>query len=138
MKTVFLLISILLLTAPRTSANNLHEKQDEQSGECDFSQCKYVRIILYKTSAKKRAEPEYPPIAKEAKITGIVQVRVLVDKEGKVVRACATTGHPILKEAAVKAARKWRFSRNFGMRSKSKIAYIQEWILFDFKLAGNE
>ncbi len=136
MKTVVLLISILLLMAAHTSANRPHEKQNKQSGECDFSQYNYVRVSDYKIPAKTKAEPEYPSIAIEAKITGIVQVRVLVDKEGNVERACATTGHPILKEAAVKAARKWKFTRNFGMRFRWRSTYMQEWIIFNFKLGG--
>ena len=134
MKPLFHVISILLLTGTHTFANGPQEKRHMQSNECDFSQYKYVQISDHNIPAITIAEPEYPPIAIAAKITGTVQVRILVDKEGNVKRACAATGHPILKEAAVRAARKWRFSRNFGTRSRWKINYVQEWIVFGFGL----
>jgi protein TonB len=37
-------------------------------------------------------------------------VRVVVDEEGKVVKAEAVSGHPLLRDAAVTAARNTRFS----------------------------
>ena len=54
--------------------------------------------------------PEYPSEAKAARAAGVVAVQILVDEEGKVVEAKAISGHPLLQEAAVKAARKARFS----------------------------
>ena len=55
-------------------------------------------------------QPAYPPIAKAAKLSGTVVVQVLVDENGNVVSAQAVTGHPLLKAAAVAAARGAKFS----------------------------
>ena len=60
-------------------------------------------------SADRRVEPTYPPLAKAARITGSVVVEVLVDEQGNVSAARAISGHPLLKDAAVSAARGWKF-----------------------------
>jgi protein TonB len=39
-----------------------------------------------------------------------VVVEVTVDEQGNVMSARAISGHPLLKEAAVAAARGWRFT----------------------------
>ena len=134
MKIANFLILLSLLITPSISANNFKPEQQKQADECDFSELKYLRISDYKVPVKKKTEAEYPPMAIEAKVTGIVQVKVLVDQGGNVIRACATEGHPMLKEAAMAAARKWKFVRYFGMRTGRKIKYMQEWILFNFML----
>jgi TonB family protein len=59
--------------------------------------------------ALKKSYPKYPKEAKKARVTGGVAVWVLVDEKGKVVKAEAVSGDPLLHEAAVKAAHKWRF-----------------------------
>lgn len=54
--------------------------------------------------------PQYPPIAMQAKATGSVTVNVTIDEEGNVISASAVDGHPLLRSAAVDAARRARFS----------------------------
>jgi TonB family protein len=49
-------------------------------------------------------KPTYPAIARAARASGQVVVRVLVDETGQVIRAEALSGHPLLVAAAVKAA----------------------------------
>jgi periplasmic protein TonB len=55
-------------------------------------------------------KPGYPPIAKAAHASGTVVVQVLIDENGSVVSASAVSGHPLLINAAVTAARQARFS----------------------------
>jgi TonB family protein len=55
-------------------------------------------------------KPSYPARAKSEGVTGKVTVAVLVNKQGLVVSARALTGHPLLKGAAILAARKTKFS----------------------------
>jgi protein TonB len=54
--------------------------------------------------------PDYPAIAKAARAQGTVAVRILVDEQGNVVSAEAVSGHPLLRPAAVEAARNARFA----------------------------
>jgi TonB family protein len=64
---------------------------------------------VLQSSAVKRVEPTYPPLAKAAHLSGSVLVELIIDETGKVVSATAISGHPLLKDAAVQAALAWEF-----------------------------
>jgi protein TonB len=55
-------------------------------------------------------KPPYPPAARAVRASGAVTVQVLIDESGSVVSATAVSGHPLLRAAAVQAARSARFS----------------------------
>ncbi|HVF24054.1 MAG TPA: TonB family protein [Pyrinomonadaceae bacterium] len=54
--------------------------------------------------------PVYPDAAKRMRVSGTVTVDVILDETGKVVSANATNGPAILRDAAIQAALKARFS----------------------------
>jgi protein TonB len=54
-------------------------------------------------------KPDYPNIAKEARIQGIVLVRALVGKDGRVHRTLIAKGEPVLGESAERAVRRALF-----------------------------
>jgi len=54
--------------------------------------------------------PIYPESAKRMRTQGMVAVEVILDETGKVVSANATSGPPILRDAAIQAALRARFS----------------------------
>jgi TonB family protein len=60
--------------------------------------------------AIKKVQPKYPPIAKAAGAQGPVSVQIVINEAGDVESAKAIAGHPLLQQAAVDAAREWRFS----------------------------
>jgi len=60
--------------------------------------------------AKSLPTPVYPSAARSMRIAGKVTVQVLIDESGDVVSASAASGHPLLKAAAVAAARRAKFS----------------------------
>jgi TonB family protein len=60
--------------------------------------------------AISRPMPAYPPIAKAARAEGTVVVQIIVDESGRVMSASAVSGHPLLQQAAVAAARQATFS----------------------------
>lgn len=60
--------------------------------------------------AISKPAPYYPPAAKSAGAQGLVEVEITVDEKGKVIEARAISGHPLLRDEAVKAARRARFS----------------------------
>jgi TonB family protein len=59
--------------------------------------------------ALTRVAAIYPPIAKQMKASGDVQVAITIDENGRVIEAKATSGHPALRAAAEEAAKKWAF-----------------------------
>ncbi|HJQ33628.1 MAG TPA: energy transducer TonB [Pyrinomonadaceae bacterium] len=58
----------------------------------------------------EKPAPPYPAIAKAANVQGAVAVQILIDEQGRVVSANATSGHPLLRQAAVQAAYRARFT----------------------------
>ncbi len=76
-------------------------------------------------------KPDYPARAKSEGVAGKVTVAVLVNKQGLVVSARALNGHPLLKVAAVVAARKAKFSPEKLADQRSKISGT---ITYSFKL----
>jgi len=78
-----------------------------------------------------RVEPEYPAAAKQARVYGTVVVQATVDECGRVINAEALSGPKELREAAVSAARGWRFSSaRLGTRRVKVIGTIT----FNFNL----
>jgi TonB family protein len=49
-------------------------------------------------------KPAYPEEAKAQKISGTVSINVVIDERGRVIWAKAVDGHPLLQNAALKAA----------------------------------
>jgi TonB family protein len=69
-------------------------------------------------------KPDYPAEAKAKGVSGKVTVAIVVNKQGRVVSARALTGEPLLKSAAVAAARQSKFLPGNLKRSNSgTIAY---------------
>lgn len=54
-------------------------------------------------------KPEYPPLAKEARIQGVVVLDAEISKEGAVENLKVITGHPLLIQAAIDAVKQWRY-----------------------------
>ena len=55
-------------------------------------------------------KPPYPAAARAVRAAGAVSVQVLISETGSVISANAVSGHPLLRPAAVSAARGARFS----------------------------
>ncbi|MBI1761387.1 MAG: TonB family protein [Acidobacteria bacterium] len=68
-----------------------------------------VSSDVLQDSAIKKVQPQFPTIAKSARVQGLVQVQLLVSDEGDVLDASIISGHPLLRNAALEAARKWMF-----------------------------
>src|SRR5262245_37088165 len=60
-------------------------------------------------TAIKKVSPPYPPIARAARAAGKVEVQVTISEQGEVIEAIALSGHPLLRDASVNAAKQWVF-----------------------------
>ena len=54
-------------------------------------------------------QPQYPPLAKTARIQGIVRMEAVIDKDGTVQDVKVLSGHPLLVKAAIEAVSRWRY-----------------------------
>jgi periplasmic protein TonB len=59
--------------------------------------------------AIKKPAPPYPPIARAARASGAVLIQVLISEDGRVEDAQVQSGHPLLRDAALQAAKQWVF-----------------------------
>ncbi len=53
--------------------------------------------------------PVYPPLAKQARIQGTVQLQAIIAKDGTVTQLEMISGHPLLVQSAMDAVRQWRY-----------------------------
>lgn len=56
-----------------------------------------------------RVQPTYPPLARQARIQGAVELRAIISKTGTIENLVALHGHPMLVPAAINAVRQWRY-----------------------------
>lgn len=93
------------------------------------------RILKVSTVLNGRAlqlpKPPYPQLAKNAGVSGVVTVQVLIDESGKVLSAQAISGHPLLRSAAAQAARQARFSPTILGEQPVKVSGV---ITYNFTL----
>jgi protein TonB len=54
--------------------------------------------------------PVYPPLARAARVQGIVIIEATIDARGSVIAARVTRSVPLLDQAALDAVRQWKFS----------------------------
>ena len=70
----------------------------------------HVTSSVLSSKVISKPAPPYPPLAKAAHVQGAVTVQFLIDEQGHVLNAKATSGHPLLQQAAIQAAYKATFT----------------------------
>ena len=57
----------------------------------------------------RRVQPEYPALARSARIQGQVVLSAVISREGNIENLRVLIGHPMLVRAAIEAVSKWRY-----------------------------
>ena len=57
-----------------------------------------------------RVSPTYPPLAKAARIQGVVKLEGIIARNGAVVQLKVISGHPLLVKASLYAVVQWRYT----------------------------
>jgi len=105
---------------------------EQRKEACDFSAFKPFQVSHFvRSNLKKRFIPEYPQTAVQRNAQGIVSIKILVDRDGSVVKACALEGDDELAKVAEDAALKWQFNRKVVPGQKT---YVEAGITFRFVL----
>jgi protein TonB len=55
----------------------------------------------------KQPRPIYPPLAKQARIQGVVRLNAIIGKDGTIQNLTVATGHPLLVPSALEAVKQW-------------------------------
>lgn len=56
-----------------------------------------------------RVQPNYPPLARQARIQGTVELRAIISKLGTIENLSVVRGHAMLVTSAVQAVKQWRY-----------------------------
>jgi protein TonB len=57
----------------------------------------------------RQPKPVYPPLAKQARIQGVVRFNAIIGKDGTIQNLTLMTGHPLLVPAATEAVKQWLY-----------------------------
>jgi protein TonB len=57
----------------------------------------------------KRVMPTYPPLAKQARISGTVRLEGIISRDGRIINLHVVQGHPLLTQAALQAVSQWLY-----------------------------
>ena len=56
-----------------------------------------------------QVKPNYPPLARQARIQGSVVLQAVIAKDGTIQNLHLVSGHPMLAPAAIEAVKQWRY-----------------------------
>ncbi|MCX6633195.1 MAG: M56 family metallopeptidase [Candidatus Solibacter sp.] len=59
----------------------------------------------------RQPKPVYPPLAKQARISGVVRLQAVIGKEGDVINLAVISGHPLLIPSALESVRQWVYQK---------------------------
>ena len=62
-----------------------------------------------KARLTRQVRPQYPPLARQARIQGTVKLSAIIAKDGSIQKLEVMSGHPLLVPAALSAVKQWRY-----------------------------
>jgi protein TonB len=80
-----------------------------------------------------RLQPEYPPIARQARIQGSVVLHALIGRDGRIEKLQALSGPVMLVQSAINAVSQWRY-RPYVLNNEP--VEVETQITVNFTLAG--
>ncbi len=80
-----------------------------------------------------KVQPDYPPLARQARIQGAVVLQAVISREGTIENLQVLSGHPMLVPSALAAVRQWRY-RPYFLNGES--VEVETQVTVNFVLAG--
>jgi protein TonB len=81
----------------------------------------------------RKVTPNYPPLAKQARIQGQVVLQAEISKDGTIQNLQLISGHPMLAPAAIEAVKQWRYKPY--LLNGEPVA-VETTVLVNFSLSG--
>jgi protein TonB len=69
--------------------------------------------VVKRPQAISQPQPDYPPLAKIARVQGVVDIDAVIDEHGNVVKAHVMDGPALLIDAALKAVSQWKYQPTY-------------------------
>ncbi len=80
-----------------------------------------------------QVRPQYPPLARQARIQGSVILQAVISKDGTIQNLRLVSGHPMLAPAAIDAVKQWRYKPYY---LNGEPVEVETQITVNFTLAG--
>jgi len=80
-----------------------------------------------------QVKPVYPPLARQARIQGVVVLQAVISKDGSIEGLHLVSGHPMLAPAAMDAVKQWKYKPYF---LNGEPVEVETTINVNFTLAG--
>jgi len=80
-----------------------------------------------------QVRPNYPPLARQARIQGSVVLQAVISKQGTIENLHLVQGHPMLAPAAIEAVKQWKYKPYF---LNGEPVEVETQITVNFTLAG--
>jgi periplasmic protein TonB len=80
-----------------------------------------------------QVKPNYPPLARQARIQGAVVLQAVISKDGTIQGLHVVSGHPMLTPAAIDAVKQWRYKPYFLNGEPVEVETV---VTVNFTLAG--
>jgi TonB family protein len=111
---------------PNADSGDADAKPVETTGGADAQTSKKAPISggVLNGKALSLPVPEYPANARSANASGTVTVKVTIDEYGNVAEAYVVSGHPLLRAAALAAAREAKFSPTLLMGEAVRVVGV--------------
>ena len=81
----------------------------------------------------RKIQPNYPPLARQARIQGSVLLQAQISKDGSIQNLRLISGHPMLAPAAIEAVKQWKYK---PYMLNGEPVEVETQITVNFTLAG--
>ena len=80
-----------------------------------------------------RVQPQYPALARQARVQGVVVLRAVISREGRIENLQIISGHPLLVKSAEDAVQQWRY-RPYYLNNEP--VEVETQVTVNFTLSG--
>jgi len=80
-----------------------------------------------------RVQPQYPALARQARVQGVVFLRAVISRDGKIDNLQVISGHPLLVKSAKDAVSQWRY-RPYYLNNEP--VEVETQVTVNFTLSG--
>ena len=80
-----------------------------------------------------RVQPQYPALARQARVQGVVVLRAVISRDGRIENLQVISGHPLLVKSAEDAVQQWRY-RPYYLNNEP--VEVETQVTVNFTLSG--